>query len=244
MKIATLNLRHNTDRWEERLPLVVAALAAAQADVVGLQEVWLPIKQADLIAEALREHGLSYSVHVEAKWGPNPVEGIAILSRLPVLEQARLELPEGNRVAQRLVVDVAGERVNIANTHLHHRPQDESIRLPQMQALLAWMIAHEGERWLLTGDMNALPESETIGVAMARLGSAYLTANNDQPLTFPTPLVTSDYDYPLVCIDYIFFDPATLRVTDARVIADQGHADDPTLYPSDHYGLAADIALI
>ena len=241
MKIATLNLRHNNDRWTERFPLVVEALADAQADVVGLQEVWLPIKQAHVIAEALLDRGMSYDAYVEPKWGPNPLEGIAFLSKLPILDTARLELPEGNRVAQRIAVEVNGKRLNIANTHLHHRPDDESIRLPQMQALLAWMYAHDGDRWVLTGDMNARPESETIMAAQQRLHSAYDAVHGHAPITFPTPLVTDDYLS--VCIDYIFFDSATIRVTDAKLIADNVHPDDDTLYPSDHYGLAADIII-
>jgi endonuclease/exonuclease/phosphatase family metal-dependent hydrolase len=242
MRIATLNLRHNNDRWEERFPLVVEALAAAQADVVGLQEVWLGIDQAHMIAESLRERGLVYDVCVEAKWGPNPVEGIALLSRLPIIEKARLELPEGNRVAQRITVEIDGKRVNIANTHLHHQPRDESIRLPQMAALLTWMHDYNRDRWLLTGDMNALPESATISAARQKLQSAYRDAHGNEPVTFPTPLVTDDY--PPVCIDYIFFDAATLRVGDIQVMADNSHPDDDTLYPSDHYGLAADITIL
>ena len=53
MRLLTLNLRQDLDRWPERLPLVVAALAEADADVIALQEVALPIEQDELLAEAL-----------------------------------------------------------------------------------------------------------------------------------------------------------------------------------------------
>ncbi len=247
MKIATLNLRHNQDRWEARFPLVVDALYHEQADVIGLQEVWLEIRQAHMIADRLNERTPQqpYTVYVEPKWGPQPLEGIAVLTRLPVLDHARLELPEGLRVAQRLVVEVAGQRVNIANTHLHHRPlEDESIRLPQMRALLDWMRAYDSGGWLLTGDMNAVPESETITAASAWLQSAYFSVHGQHPTTFPTPLVADQFPGLAVCIDHIFYEPGALQVTEARLIGDQSAPDDATLYPSDHFGLAAKVTVL
>ena len=242
MKIATLNLRHNNDRWDERFPLVVDALHGTDADVIGLQEVWLPIQQAHLIAHDLNQRtpNRPYSVHVEPKWGDNPVESIGILSRLPVLDSARLDLPIEPRVAQRITVEIDGQSAHIANTHLHHRPRDESVRLPQMRAALDWMFAHSAGRWLLMGDMNAIPESATIQAATERLKSAHFELHHAEPITFPTPLVTLE-NYPPVCIDYIFYDANTIDVKSVHVFANQCHADDATLYPSDHYGLVAEI---
>ena len=244
MKIATLNLRHNNDRWDERLPLVVQALQVIDADVVGLQEVWLPFQQAHLIANELNQQSSDrpYSVQVEPKWGDDPVEGVGILSRLPVLESAPLDLPHEPRVALRITVEADGKIVHIANTHLHHRPRDESIRLPQMEAVLQWMFAHSPERWFLTGDMNAQTETSTIQAALQRLNSAYFDAHQQQPVTFPTPLVTTE-QYPDVCIDYIFYDATAFKVNSAQVFANQSAPADETLYPSDHYGLVAEFDL-
>ena len=247
MKIATLNLRHNQDRWDERYPLVVDCLHRSQADVIGMQEVYIPIRQAHLIADSLNAmtSDQPYNVWMEPKWGTEAeIEGIAILSRLPVLEHERLELPEGERVAQRVVVEVDGVRVNIANTHLHHRPmEDESIRLPQMRALLDWMFSRALNRWLLTGDMNALPESSTIAAANERLQSAYFSLHGEHPITFPAPLAYATRGDFRACIDHIFFDSA-LRVTSARIIGDETPPDDPTLSASDHLGLAAEVDVL
>ena len=241
LKIATLNLRHNVDRWQERYPLLVETLVAAAADVIGMQEVWLEIEQAQMIADALNQNAPDspYDVYAVGKWGPQPVEGIALLSRIPIVDNDMLKLPgEGYRVAQRIVIEHEGRRVNIANTHLHHRPiDDEAIRLPQMTALIDWMRDHDPSGWILTGDMNALPESPTIQAALAKFNSAYETHHGQHPVTFPTPLVTDSY--PDVCIDHIFYDAATYNLTGANLIANQSHVGDATLYPSDHYGLAA-----
>src|SRR4051812_42749203 len=118
MKLVTFNLRHDADRWSERFPLVVDELYRLQPDVVGLQEVSLPIKQAHLIADALKRQGIAYEVLAEPKWGSDQEEGIAFLTRLEVLEHERLDLPEGNRVAQRIRVRQEGRVYDLVNTHL------------------------------------------------------------------------------------------------------------------------------
>jgi len=71
VRLLTLNIRQNLDRWPERLPLVVAALAAADADVIGLQEVTLPIRQDHLVAAELNRLAPDrpYAVHTAPKWG-------------------------------------------------------------------------------------------------------------------------------------------------------------------------------
>lgn len=249
MKIITFNLRHDADRWPERRPLIVAELLRERADLVGLQEVALPIRQAHLIAEDVNRHlgAPLYQVYVKEKWGTDPGEGIAILSRLPLLDYEALDLPQGERVAQRVRVEHGGAAVDFVNTHLHHRPHfDESIRLPQARAILDWIeraaTQADTRRWLAVGDFNATPDSATIQAMTQRLRSAHAAAHGAEPeRTFPTPL--SDVRDWAAVIDYIFFDPQRFGVTDARVVFTQGAAHDSTLYPSDHYGLCAEFTL-
>src|SRR5258708_1196095 len=38
LHVATLNLRNIADRWPERIPLLIADMAALQPDLIGLQE--------------------------------------------------------------------------------------------------------------------------------------------------------------------------------------------------------------
>ncbi len=250
MKFLTLNLRHNTDRWPERRPLVIDQLLAEAADVIAFQEVYLSIRQAHDIADALnaRLRGeRPYQAVVAEKWEPEPEEGIALLSRFPILAHERLELPgDGGRVAQRIRVAVDGRAIDIGNVHLHHRPiGDESVRLPPARRLLEWMFPQgsgEPRRWLLAGDFNTPPETPTIQAVRARLRSAHLAVHGVEPVTFPSPLVMEPK--PRLTIDYIFFDPAHFRVVDARVTCGQPHPDDPTLCPSDHFGLAAEFTIL
>ncbi|MBN1287601.1 MAG: endonuclease/exonuclease/phosphatase family protein [Anaerolineae bacterium] len=253
MKFLTLNLRHNADRWPERRALVLDMLRAELPDVIAFQEVALPVRQADDIAEALNAAlpAGPYRVFFEPKWQPDAWEGIALLSRLPVLAHERLELPgDGGRVAQCIRASFDGTVIDFANTHLHHRPiENESARLPQARRLLEWMArpVEPARRWLLAGDFNTLPGSETIGAVRQYFDSAYRAHHGAEPArTFPTPLVEGWQSYPDgLTIDYIFFDPAGFRVDDARVVGGEPHpGGDPTLYPSDHYGLVAEVSLL
>lgn len=243
IRVLTLNLRYNNDRWQERLPLILDTLVTESPDVIGLQEVCLPIQQAEVIANALNartEH--LYSVFTGQKWGEDLDEGIAMLSRLPVRAYEHTNLPETSRLAQRLRVMVDGQLVDVVNTHLHHRPWfEETIRLPQMQHLLRWMFQREGDyRWILMGDMNAPPTSSTIQAAVQHLTSVLPT----DTITFPAPLRASEYPSNLALqLDYILYDVSRLRLVNAAVIARQTHLQDSTLSASDHFGVAAEFAL-
>ena len=52
LHVATLNIRNLADRWFERLPLLLADMAALQPDLLGLQEVVYVMQQDRLIGAA------------------------------------------------------------------------------------------------------------------------------------------------------------------------------------------------
>ena len=52
LHVGTLNIRNLADRWDERLPLILADMAALQPDVLGLQEVVYVLQQDRLIGAA------------------------------------------------------------------------------------------------------------------------------------------------------------------------------------------------
>jgi hypothetical protein len=47
-----------------------------------------------------------------------------------------------------------------------------------------------------------------------------------------------DFDGPPGCLDYVWLRGA-ICVVSARLAFDRPHPDDPTLYPSDHFGISA-----
>ena len=240
MKILTLNLRHNNDYWEQRRPLVVDLIQEHQPDIIGFQEVWMSIQQADLILQDVK--GTPYSIHVTPKQAHHGKEGIAIATRLPATDFESLDLPGGERVAQRIMITVDDEQICFVNTHLHHMlTENEVERLPQMKALLKWLNTIDVPT-IITGDMNTNPDRETIQIAKSRFVSAYDQVHGKEPdFTFPAPLVEDTYIGLPVMIDYIFISADTLHTTSAIVVGDQANGTNPKLSPSDHCGIVANI---
>ena len=102
LTVATLNIRNLADRWDERLPLLLADMAALQPDVLGLQEVVYPLQQDRLIGAAGEGRYDGYRA-----WAGRPEYGNAMLVREPlsatVSQVERLELGL-NRSALQLVL--------------------------------------------------------------------------------------------------------------------------------------------
>jgi endonuclease/exonuclease/phosphatase family metal-dependent hydrolase len=251
MKILTLNLRNHWDRWEARFPLVVAALLAADADLIAFQEVSLLVgekHQAALIAETLHA-ALGRAVYhiylTEGRGEQKGREALAVLSRWPVLSADWMALPGELRVAQKVQVRADDRVVTLFNTHLHHEPvKSEYIRYPQAEKVLSWMGDCTTPA-ILTGDMNARPDSSTIQLFKESLVSAHAVVHGAEPdRTWPTPLVDSiPEDEVPGALDYIFLSKGDFMIRDCSVIGDDPAADDPSLYPSDHFGIAAEVEL-
>lgn len=248
MILTTLNLRADADRWHERMPLVIDALHETDADVIGLQEVRLQIEQAHRIADALnrRRPSRPYIVYLCEDWYSPHILANALLSRLPVNHTERIELAAGYRTAQRIRVCVDGHSIDIANTHLHHKPyRSEEVRQAQLQQIVDWLCASpdRAEASVLMGDLNARPDTATIQLARRYWRSAHEAVNGCEPVfTFPTPL-RRDCRAASRTIDYIFYTPGMLHPRQAHVIADQPHPADAYLYPSDHFGITAEFIL-
>ena len=252
MKIATFNLRHHADRWEERFQLVVETLLATGADLIGLQEVSLklgPKNQAEIIAEAMngRLDRKEYSVcFKEARGYSKGKEGIAILSKIPVLEVKSVALPKLWRVAQMAKVMVNGQEIGFVNTHLHHEPlHSEEVRYPQAEYVMNWALS-QAYPCIIVGDFNAQPYSSTIEMMKDNYSSAFESLHGKEPeFTWPTPLVggTVSADETEM-IDYVFFNPTFFNVVNCKLIGNAPPPEDTTLYPSDHFGVFAEFKII
>ena len=72
--VATLHIPHQADRGDERLPLILADMAALQPDLLGLQEVVYVLQQDRLIGAAGEGHYAS-----TRGWAGRPEYGNALL---------------------------------------------------------------------------------------------------------------------------------------------------------------------
>ncbi len=244
LHVATLNIRNLADRWFERLPLLLADMAALQPDVLGLQEVVYVMQQDRLIGAA--GEGQYSAVR---GWAGRPEYGNSLLVREPLVatETDRVDLA-WNRSAQRSLIRLpGGSTVVVGVTHLHHLAPDEGIRDEQTTSILEWLEeAPEADATILMGDFNADPaEPAPIRIRAAGFRSAYEAANGAEPaVTWPSGLQAPalDTEGEPECIDYIWIRGAA-RVASARLVFDRPDPDDPTLYPSDHLGIAAQLEI-
>jgi len=240
VRVATLNLRNTADRWPARRSLLVRQLVDLAPDVLGMQELRMVPDQAGWIVrevERRTEGRIRYRCHRRPKTGLAGVwEGIGVLTRLPVVATAWLDLGGQHRVAQRVTVRAEGGMVDVYNAHLGLG--GEVLRSTQAQRLLDWMDARPPLPAFLVGDLNARPGSPTIELLSGRFRSAHLAFHGCEPdRTVPTPLRRGPAAAGSV-LDYIFVNDR-FEVADARLAFDQVGDDDPSLCASDHYGLVA-----
>ena len=105
-----------------------------------------------------------------------------------------------------------------------------------------WMENDGNELSVLVGDFNSEPDTDVVRFVGKRLPSAYSAANGTEPdLTAPTPLNASEASR-FATIDYIFVDQR-LAVQDAWLTFTRADPDDDRLYASDHFGIAARVAV-
>ena len=161
--VATLNLRNIADRWPERIPLLLADMAALQPDLIGLQECVFAVGQDRLLGAAGDGRYAS-----RRGWAGRPEYGNAILGREPLAlgDGERIDLGR-NRSALRVPVSLPnGAGLDFVVTHLHHLVPDEAIREEQARAVAAWLEPATGPL-VLVGDFNAEPVEATYRAMLA-----------------------------------------------------------------------------
>jgi endonuclease/exonuclease/phosphatase family metal-dependent hydrolase len=190
------------------------------------------------------------------------VEALAILSRLPVKRHEILDLLTQNRVAQLIEFRVDGQILMFVNGHFFWQPGISEQRKEQVELLLDWLDTQPAEvPVVVAGDFNGVPGTPAIELMRAYFDSAYRIVHGEEPpFTAPTPMPVSPLTRLRALIgwtlgkrpkpdsewkgtlDYIFVDPR-LHTEDCRLVLDHPSDRDPNLYPSDHYGLYAEITV-
>lgn len=239
LRVATFNIWHDAGgNWPARLPLIVAALRQTRAEIIGLQEVLEDrdrglANQARTISRALG-HGEVHFVSSDVE-GAARRFGNAIVSSLPVIEVAstRLEPLSDYRTAIRARVRTTRGPVDVANTHLAWQADAGPVRARQLAHLADW-LPRDNVPLIVMGDFNApLGEPALRAFAGERLVSAL-------PPGAASTTLNPARGHQRRVIDHILVGQSPFAVADARVIGDQPSGDE---YPSDHFGVAADLLL-
>jgi endonuclease/exonuclease/phosphatase family metal-dependent hydrolase len=248
------------DALQERLEMVTEELRTLAPDIVGLQEAsvgWGRGNVAERLADAL---GMTYAyAPATTRVFPVPLvghllvrvmnfaEGPAVLSRFPIARWEVFDLPRcakrfDPRVLLRADVQTPRGEVAVFSTHVS---RDDC----QVERVIEIVRAEAGRRpAILVGDFNA---GETLPAITALNGGggfvdAFRAANPGAPGLTVWQRPWADASTVRRRVDYIFVAGAGPDVACAsRVVLDRPRrlADGRTLWPSDHYGVLADLAL-
>ncbi len=244
-RVAFLNLEQDHRRWNERRHLVVDQLADLAPDIFAMNEISIPAQTGRWLqrqATARLDHRFALVQQTKTNTGSR-IEGEGVLTRFPVLETANLDYRTQDYVALVARQEIEGRVVDIYVTHLYMSRGDESLRVFQVQQLLEWIDSREdADAQIVCGDFNAAPDKPA-----AKLMAETFQATQSAPTAF-TPLadekggVAHEY-WPRLdrSIDYIWL-RGPLKSVESGVCFDTPHADDPTLWPSDHAGVWADLS--
>jgi endonuclease/exonuclease/phosphatase family metal-dependent hydrolase len=249
LRVATLNVYyHAQNRLAERMPLLAEGLAALAPDAVGLQEV---DRRRDVdrslagdryeVWRAAEGTPASYPRHWDAS-------SLLVARSAGTVEAHAAARLTHKRIVQRLLLRTSGgARVCIANTHLHHPGggPGATARLRQVRDVIRFLDEQPSEATVLLGDLNGEadePFFEALGDAGFR--SAYAAVHGREPeRTFPSGLISGGMSpEPPVAIDYVLTRGAVEPVA-ATVAWCRPSPSDPTLFPSDHFGVAADLVI-
>ncbi len=245
IRVGTLNCRNTANAWRKRRTVLLGQLLELDPDVIGLQELRRWPSQAGWMNRAVNDRtsdGVSYDDHRTYKTGVYRLwEGIAVLTRLPIVERGWLDLQIHNRVATHVAVQLpAGGLLDFYNVHLSSKTAE--ARTAQTRLLLRWLDERGGNAQVLVGDFNAPPHEPAVGLLTERLRSAYAAVHGREPeKTVPTPLRGPAQGLDAV-LDYIFVNDR-VEVHDASVTFDKAAPGDPRLVASDHYGLMATVSV-
>lgn len=169
VKVMTLNLRHDSDDWKRRFPLIADDIVRLDPDIIGLQEIEIADDQADYLNDLISKRGhAKYDLHQRRKPGIRgwfTGEGVGIMSRWEITEKTHEDLPEMRTSVRTRVKHPSGKFIDLANTHLHAGggPEGDAIRAEQAKQVVG-LVDREDDCWptLITGDMNANESSEAL----------------------------------------------------------------------------------
>ena len=175
--VGTLNLWGRWADWPARLEALRRCYPEPGPDVLLLQEVRHDAAghQAEEVALAL---GYTESITVDGHRADDGSEGLAMLSRVPLVGTHAETLPTSDPPRRVLVagVECTGGPVTLVCAHTVAVP--ESVRREQVRALLA----HQGSPLIVGADLNDTPEAVAPLLRDAELDDAL---DGDQVVTWP-----------------------------------------------------------
>ncbi len=223
VRILTYNIYHGETVAAEKqfdLDLLAKIISDTKPDLVALQEVDFKtnrVLKMDLVTElGLRTKMQAIFGKAMAFDGGEYGEGVLSTFSFLNTKNYALVAREGKEPRAALEVNVSlrsGDTIKFVGTHLDHT-EDETDRINQANQLNT-IFSKDSTPTILAGDLNAIPESETMKILFKEW----------QP-SFTESIPTSPAENPKAKIDYILFRPAnSWRVLERKVIEEKIASD-------------------
>ena len=261
VRVLSWNVWWRFGPWWSRQPGIARVIGDSGADLIGLQEVWVEqdgANQAAVLAAKLGFHHATGPLHFR--------DGLAftnaILSRWPLADVVSTALPDatgddGHRRVLAATVRAPFGPVPFFTTHLDWQFDASAVRQAQVAALARLVEARIGAEppfpAVVTGDFNALPGADEIrsltGEAPPPVAGLVFTdswpaaGRSDPGWTFASSNAhLANATWPNRRIDYVFVSwprPKPLgSVTGCELVGTEATGG---VFPSDHYGVLADL---
>ena len=209
LTVVSINIRGAVARDDSyQLRRLAEEIRSWDADVVLLQEIHRyrrasafedqPLQLATLLDMNV-SFGRNFTRAPEAPGRPRRESGTAILSRLPIRATGNVPLPNQTGLQQRglsrIVVRLAGQPVDIYNTHLQHTAGD--IRVVQARGIEQIIAGQPARPFILGGDFNATPGSTAMAIIGGFATDAWPESGDGPGLTVPPRAPRRRIDYVL-----------------------------------------------
>jgi endonuclease/exonuclease/phosphatase family metal-dependent hydrolase len=261
--VLTWNLWWRFGPWEARQPAILETIQRIDPDIVCVQETWETRdgdSQFGRIADALGfEHAHAAGLGLDL--APESL-GNAVLSRWPIKHSESRPLPapaDLNELRVVLRADIDGPRgpIEVFCTHLNWRLDQSHVRQMQLRAVCEFVAETKSRRTfppVVCGDLNAEPTSDEIRMLTGRseppvpklvFFDSWEAAGDGGPgftWSRANPFTQLDAEPRGARIDYVLVGyPEEHAAGEPVACTVVGTEPAAGVYPSDHYGVVAEL---
>ena len=258
LKIMTFNIWNYNRPWKKRRKLIAKLVTSEMPDIIGFQEIRNDVllneegrNQIEQLAEDIgSDYAFVYQPAMVYSVYPRKEEGLAVMSRYPILESNCTFLSRDptdvkdyeQRIVLQAKIELPIGHLNFFNTHLS---RSHAARLRTILEIYRYVSSFESELpKVLVGDFNATPDSEPIKFLVGKLEMKGLKGNFQDAWAVANPNLpgfTSRSDLPNKRIDYIFITPRGSKYLGKVLSVSTIGESIEGIFPSDHLGVVATV---